>query len=86
MKPLLQHKEKSYLLLGEEAVDLFMGSSSVSDTVKEAGDRGVDMQIVCIDPEADSLASALEKIDGFFGYAFITKEEYDKFEEELEKT
>ena len=53
--------------------------------IKQVINYSFDIELVTIDPKVDSLESALEKIDGFFGYAFITKEQYDLITSELLK-
>lgn len=82
MNATIQTDKTLYLLLGEEAVNnLFEGIEYFKANCKE---NRFDFELLTIN-NGDSFSYILDTMDGFFGYCFISEEDYKELEIILEE-
>ena len=82
MNAIIQTDKTLYLLLGDEAVqNLFEGIEYFKTSCKQ---NRFDFELLTI-KNGDSFSYVLDSMDGFFGYCFISEEDYKELELILEE-
>lgn len=78
MNATIKTDQTLYLILGEKAADGFAeGFKSFKKDIKA---QRYDFELAII-KDGDSLMQVLNDIDGFFGYEFISEEDYNQLQQ-----